>query len=330
MEVINGWMPLVWVAALAVTVAIALLIRRRRRRAPGASVRIAHLERLTALPGYRRARTRMQLWLSIGIALTVVAVAASAALSTRIVTVHTVTPEIHNRDIVLCLDTSGSMTEYDVAILDTFIELVDEFEGERIGLTIFNASAVTYFPLTTDYDYVTEQMTELRENMDDPNTDYAYTDGTLLGDGSSLIGDGLASCTQRFDNLDEERSRSIIFATDNFVAGKQLVSLPQAGKYAKDNGVIVYGLNPGDSSSKNYIAELAAEMKDAVETTGGEYFALGDPQAVPDIVTSIQKQETAKMDAPSYVVKTDDPDRYLWIAFWTVLALLTVGWRLRR
>lgn len=326
---LNGWMPLIWAGAVVVTLVIALLIRSRRRAASTA-VRVAHLNRVSALPAFRRARSRMRILLAVGIALTTIAVAASAALSSRLVTVHTVTPEVHNRDIVLCLDTSGSMTDYDIAILDTFIELADQFEGERIGLTIFNASAVTYFPLTTDYEYVTDQMTELRDNMDDPTTDYAYTDGTLLGDGSSLIGDGLASCTQRFDNLDEDRSRSIIFATDNFVAGQQLVSLPQAGKYAKDNGVVVYGLNPGDSTAKNYIEELATELKETVETTGGEYYALSDPKAVPDIVTSIQKQEASSMEAPSYVVRSDQPDLYLWIAFWSTIALLGVGWRLRR
>ncbi|WP_235940763.1 vWA domain-containing protein [Paramicrobacterium fandaimingii] len=326
---INGWMPLIWAGALVVTVIVALLIRSRRRAGTSA-VRVAHLNRVSMLPAFRRARSRMRIALAVGIAVTTIGIAASAALSSRIVTVHTVTPEVHNRDIVLCLDTSGSMTDYDIAILDTFIELADQFNGERIGLTIFNASAVTYFPLTTDYEYVTEQMTELRDNMDDPDTDYAYTDGTLLGDGSSLIGDGLASCTMRFDNLGEDRSRSIIFATDNFVAGQQLVSLPQAGKYAKDNGVVVYGLNPGDSTAKNYIEELATELKDTVESTGGEYFALSDPQAVPDIVTSIQKQEASAIDAPSYVVRSDQPDLPLWIAFWSTIALLGIGWRLRR
>ncbi|PFG30968.1 vWA domain-containing protein [Paramicrobacterium agarici] len=329
MEMLNAWAPLAWAAAVVVTVLVALLIRSRRRSASSA-VRVAHLDRVTELPGFRTARARLRVGLGIAIAVTAVAVAASAALTSRIVTVRTVTPEVHNRDIVLCLDTSGSMTDYDVAILDTFIELVDEFEGERIGLTIFNASAVTYFPLTTDYDYVADQMITLRDNMEDPNTDYAYTDGTLLGDGSSLIGDGLASCTMRFDNLDDDRSRSIIFATDNFVAGKQLVSLPQAGQYAKDNGVVVYGLNPGDSTAQNYIEELAAELKDAVEMTGGEYFALSDPQAVPEIVHSIQEQEASAMDAPSYVVRSDKPDVFLWIAFCAILALLALGWRLRR
>ena len=46
--------------------------------------------------------------------------------------------------------------------------------------------------------------------------DYIY-DGTFEGEGSSIIGDGLASCVLGFPKLDEERSRIIILGTDNFV-----------------------------------------------------------------------------------------------------------------
>lgn len=330
MELINWWMPIAWLAVIAVFVLIVILVRRHQRRASGRAVRIAHAERLSALPGYARAVSRFRLLLLASTALVAALVLSAVALSSRPVSVTSFQPELHNRDIVLCLDTSGSMTDYDVAILDTFSELVDEFEGERIGLTIFNASAVTYFPLTTDYDYVAEQMSKLRDNMADPDTDYAYTDGTLLGDGSSLIGDGLASCVMRFDNLDEERSRSIIFATDNFVAGKQLIPLPEAGRYALDNGVVVYGVNPGDAASKDYIAELATEMRDTVESTGGEYYALDDPDAIPEIVDSIQSEEASALDAPVQIVRTDEPVLAIWIALLGTIAILLLGWRLKR
>ncbi|SEC07085.1 von Willebrand factor type A domain-containing protein [Paramicrobacterium humi] len=330
MELINGWMPLAWLAAIAAFAVVIVLVRSRRRRASRSAARIAHAERLAALPGYATARSRLRALLIAGVAVAGVLLLSAIALSSRIVAVTSHEPELHNRDIVLCLDTSGSMTDYDVAILDTFATLVDSFEGERIGLTIFNASAVTVFPLTTDYDYVTEQMSKLRENMADPDTDYAYTDGTLLGDGSSLIGDGLASCVMRFDNLDEERSRSIIFATDNFVAGKQLISLPEAGRYASENGVTVFGVNPGDAAAKDYIAELATEMRETVESTGGSYYALADPDAIPGIVHAIQSEEATAMTGPPQMVRTDQPVPYLWIALLSTIALMLLGWRLRR
>ena len=38
-------------------------------------------------------------------------------------------PELRNRDIVLCLDVSGSMTEYDAALVGVFEKLVERFDG---------------------------------------------------------------------------------------------------------------------------------------------------------------------------------------------------------
>ena len=55
---------------------------------------------------------------------------------------------------MLCLDVSGSMIAYDAAVLEVFEQLTEEFTGERISMVVFNASAVTYFPLTNDYDYI--------------------------------------------------------------------------------------------------------------------------------------------------------------------------------
>ena len=47
--------------------------------------------------------------------------------------VSTIRPEQHNRDIMLCLDASGSMSSADAAVVDVFSELAAEFDGERIG-----------------------------------------------------------------------------------------------------------------------------------------------------------------------------------------------------
>lgn len=331
MALINWWMPIVWLAVLVVAAAAGLLVGRTARRRPTASaVPVAHADRLASLPGYRRVVRRYRGLLLATVALVVVLVLSAVALSSRLVSLSVFRPELHDRDIVLCLDASGSMTEYDAALLDTFANLVDSFEGERIGLTIFNASAVTYFPLTTDYDYAKKQMESLRDDMTDPATDYDYTNGTLLGDGSSLIGDGLASCVMRFDDLDEDRSRSIVFATDNYVAGKELITLPEAGEYASSKDVTVYGINPGDTGSQDYIAELAKQMQDAVEATGGKYFTLDDPSTVPSIVESIQEEESGTIYGAPVIVRHDQPVPFIWLSLLGTAAIIVVGWRLRR
>ena len=49
---------------------------------------------------------------------------------------------------------------------------------------------------------------------------------------SSLVADGLVSCVQRFDRLDEERGRALVFATDGEQRGRSVYDLPEAAAYA--------------------------------------------------------------------------------------------------
>ena len=67
----------------------------------------------------------------------------------------------------------------------------------------------------------------------------------MSDDASSLAGDGLAACVLGFDHTDSERSRLILYATDNEVMGSQIYTLPQAMKFAADHDVVVTVVYPG-------------------------------------------------------------------------------------
>ena len=115
-----------------------------------------------------------------------------------------------NRDIVLCLDVSGSMTAADAAIVQRFLELVEQFHGERIALVVWDSSAAQVFPLNDDYDYVEEQLASI---ADETSSDVGDVGDIFGGDpdvnflrcgrarpsatGCRSIGDGLASCVLR-------------------------------------------------------------------------------------------------------------------------------------
>ncbi|GAB3617862.1 VWA domain-containing protein [Okibacterium endophyticum] len=331
MALIHWWMPLVWLAIVGGLVAFLLWRQSKaRRRSASPAVPIAHSERLTSLPSYRAALRRYRLLLVAGVVVIGLMIVSAVLLSSRLVSVTSYQPEMRNRDIVLCLDVSGSMIEYDAAIVETFGELVEQFDGERIGLVLFNASAATYFPLTSDYAFVTQQLDRLHKDLSSPTTDGEFVNGTLLGDGSSLIGDGLGSCVMRFDDVESPRSRSIVLATDNYVAGEQIMTLPEAGEYATRRGVVVYGINPGDTGSKDYIAELADEMERVVTETDGAYYALEDPGAVPSIVSSIQQRQTARLTGATQLVRNDEPTWLVVAALAGTTLIMLVGWRLRR
>jgi Ca-activated chloride channel family protein len=330
--VIYWWMPLVWLAVIALVVGGILLVRRaRRKRRPQADrVWVAHSDRLTKLPGYRRALNRYRRLVIASVAVLGVLLLTGMALSSRVVTTNVYQPELRNRDIVLCLDVSGSMTEYDAEIVRVFDTLVKRFDGERIALVLFNASATTYFPLTSDYDYVAKQLDHLVDDFTSVDSDYEYWNGTDLGNGSSLIGDGLGSCVMRFDKLGEERSRSIVLATDNYVAGEPILTLPEAGEFATAKGVTVYGINPGDTSSKDFLDDLAKEFEQVVDATGGKYYALSDTSAVASIVHQITADQTKTLKGAKQLVQNDEPTLFVLIGFGALALLMLVSWRLRR
>src|SRR4029453_9280245 len=179
MELTYWWiLPL---AALALVIAARLLIRRRPQRGRP----VAHGERLTYLPEYQKALRRSKATLVLAMALGAVFLAATATAAARPVQRTTEQPEIRNRDIILCLDVSGSMTSTNRAIAKVFQELAREFDGERIGMVIFDSSSVQLFPLTDDYDYAAEQLTTAQKALDSGAG--SFFDGTWNGGGSSPI-----------------------------------------------------------------------------------------------------------------------------------------------
>lgn len=329
MDLILWWMPLAWVLVVAIVLLVVVALRRRRtERADAASRPLAHTSRLTALPGYRRALLRYRVLLGILAASAVVVLVCAIVLSARPAVTTERRADLNSRDIVLCLDVSGSMVDYDSELVAVFQQLVDGFNGERISLVVFNASAVTYFPLTSDYAYISDQFATIQSQFASENLD--FFDGTFLGNGSSLVGDGLAACALRFDTPDQDRSRSVILATDNLVVGDPIFSLPDAGALAEERDIRVYGLNPGDSTSKGYLDDYAVEFEDVVTATGGRYYALADPDAVPGIVDRVEAEQAAAIPGAPQLVQADRPEGFVLAIVLALLALIALAWRVQR
>lgn len=327
MALANFWMIIVALAVVLVAVGIglALGLRRRGRGADGERARVARAERLRTLPAFRHALTRRVLALTGILVLGTVATVAAGVVAARPMSSQTVQPVNTSRDIMLCLDVSGSMTEVDVEVISVFEELLDDFEGERIGLTIFNSSPVQIFPLTDDYDFIREHLASIKSSFDYADEIPEHWIGTLNGEGASLIGDGLAACTMGFDRPDDERSRSVIFATDNEINGASIVTLDEAAGYAKSKGVRVFALNPVQGKDADVSAELAA----AAETTGGAAYGLRDTTTVADIVTEVQEQEATELRGEAQVVWTDTPNLWIVVLAVALLSFAVVLWRVR-
>ncbi|UZX05485.1 VWA domain-containing protein [Arthrobacter sp. CDRTa11] len=305
---------------------------------------VANADRLTALPEYQAALRRHRRWLIVAAAAGITLLVSAVTAAARPVELTTIRPEQRNRDIMLCLDASGSMSSADAAVVDVFGELAREFDGERIGLTIFDSSAIQVFPLTDDYTYVQEQLKLARDAFDGTAGSSTFLEGTWNGRGSSLIGDGLASCVEGFpgagkaqnataaqdpDQRASQRSRSVVLATDNFLSGEPIFTLEQAGALAREKGVRVYALNPGDFDYGTDPEQPGAQLRVAAEATGGSYHALDSPEAVADIVRTVQQTEAAAMQGAPRAVVTDLPDVPLALALLSGLVLAGASWRLR-
>ncbi|SEB37207.1 VWA domain-containing protein [Microbacterium hydrocarbonoxydans] len=327
MALANGWLILVAVGVVVVAIVVGVIVGLRSgvKTEAHERARVARAERLRALPTFRQALNRRVLALSSILLLGIVATLAAGVVSARPMSSQTIQPVDTSRDIMLCLDVSGSMSEVDVEVLTVFEELLEDFEGERIGLTIFNSSPVQIFPLTDDYEFIRGHLQSIRESFDYLDEVPEHWVGTLNGNGASLIGDGLAACAMAFDHPDDERSRSIIFATDNEVNGASIVTLDEAAAYAKSVGVRVFALNPVQGKD----AAVSAELAKAAETTGGAAYGLRDTTTVGDIVDQVQEQEATALQGQAQVVWTDTPNLWIVVLMISMLTFIVVLWRVR-
>lgn len=285
MALTQPWLAAAALTSLVVVAVLAWALTPRTVRAAGAP--IAGADRLRALPRFRALaarKARLQLVQVVGLAL---ASAGAVLAVARPLAPHDVPEQRTNRDVVLCLDVSGSMSEVDRQIVDAYLELAANLDGERIGFVAFDASAVTVFPLTDDASFITEQLTAAKEWLDG-----RVVPGTQIGEGTSLIGDGLASCVSRFDVPEQDRSRTIVLATDNQVAGRPLFSLDQAVGRAVDRGVLVHGIVPSDNTPS-----VTRQLTEALRRTGGEVLLLAPNTEVGAIETAVRSQEAKALAA---------------------------------
>lgn len=329
-QLILWWVLPALIFAGMVLIAGFLFYKRTRKAATKDSntVLVANSYRMRNTPAYQKALRK--LWTQLIIAATIFILSGIAAAfgAARPVSVTVEHPDKHNRDIVLCLDASGSMFDVDIDILKKFDELVDQFKGERVSLTVFNATAMQIFPLTDDYEYIKDNLQHTIKMFED---NYNTKEGSeflsaTLGrsEGASLIGDGLYGCSLSFDyKEDQERSRSIILATDNVVNGTELVPLDQAAQDAADSNIRVYGINPGSRAlGTGFVPDSAINaMKSAVESTKGKFFLLNDLQATATIVDEISATETTRIQGSPVVILQDTPE----IVLYAILVLFSAG-----
>lgn len=307
------------VAAIIVSLLIRSYVAKKRNQHRNISV-LAHTKGVRDLPAYKSAKRRYIILLSVAALLLATTVFSFTGVAARPIEQKPRDNNKETRDIMLCLDTSGSMDKVIPAIIDYFKNISGKLNGERIGLTIFDSLPASVMPLTDDYLALSETLGDVQGNLN------VYT--LSFDRGLSNIGEGLMGCINSFDVIGKGRTQSIILATDNSENGPRKILIDEAAAYAKKNGITVYGIYIPSTFIKNYETEDEKLFRNAI---GQSNFYKTDPDndsVTIDIVEKIIAQESAKTEGAREYVRVDSPGIYLLVGCIAMLLLTVVLWRL--
>lgn len=284
---------------------------------------LAHTHTIKMLPAYRRAIKRYRVLLALAAGSFLISIFAFTATAARPISGKMHDGENANRDVILCIDMSGSMSKYIEQILRNFSQYINGLKGQRIGVTIFDGVPANLIPLSDDYDAVLSLINDLNGNFENYHF-ISANNGTV-----SAVGEGVMGCINSFDKLeDNSRSKSAIIVTDNEQLGGS-IDINQAARYAKRYGITFYGLSINSFSKSD--SELL--FQNAITLTGGTFYnihsnAAGEA-AVTDAIRKVLEQDAAKIDSTPELIYTDNPAIALFVSGISFAAFLTVIWRLR-
>lgn len=289
---------------LLIPVLLALLYFYHRRR-PSASFRFSSLSLMSQLETTWRLRWSFVPWILRILILVLLLIALAGPR--KLLAQSKLTSE--GIDIVLALDVSGSMSAEDYVInnqrisrLDIIKQTVEKFieqrPDDRLGLVVFGSQAYTVCPLTTDHNWLLENLRQIRIGV--------IQDATA-------IGSGIATSLLRLKNS-KAKSRIIVLLTDGVNNSGKIDPLT-AAKTAQALGVKIYTIGAGtkgivpfpvtDAFGNRYYENAQFDLdedslKKIAMMTGGEYFRAADTESLRHIYAEIDKLEKTKIDEKGY------------------------------
>jgi len=208
-------------------------------------------------------------------------------------------------DIVLVLDTSGSMKAVDFQPKNRLYvakrvakEFIQGRKNDRVGLVVFAAKAFTQCPLTVEYGVLLGLLEKVDFGM--------IEDGTAIG---MAIGAAV-------NRLRESKAKSkvIVLLTDGRNNRGEIDPVTAAG-LAKAMDVKIYTIGAGKKGHADYPVEdgvfgtrfvkMAVDIDDetlrkVAETTGGRYFRATDARKLKEIYSEISRMEKAIIETKVY------------------------------
>jgi len=238
--------------------------------------------------------------------------------------------DAQGRDIMLTLDTSGSMKAVDFFIdeqrvtrLEALKKVTRDFiaarKGDRIGMVVFGENAFTQSPLTLDHHTLLKFVDNLEIGMAGERT---------------TIGDALAVSLKRMKNIPAE-SKAIVLVTDGKSNMDSLQPL-EAAQVAKELNTKIYTIGIGGEGPAPFMVDTVFGMqrmvhqqlefdektlKQIAEITGGQYFAAKDTESLNKIFSEIDKLEERQEKTFEHIEYEEQFLTFLVIA--SILLLLT-------
>ncbi len=287
-----------WLLLLALLVPAGLWVRRRRG-AP--ALRFA--PRFIADPGLPRSwRVRIR-WLPR--ALQVLGLLSVVLALARPVERVRLPQETEGIDILLCLDTSSSMSANDLDPARTRLDVAKAAAArfiagrsdDRIGLIAFARYPDLRSPPTLDHRALTEILSRVTLVASDGPED-ATGIGTAVTRAAQVLGRSAA------------KSKVVILLTDgeeNVATAEtpQEIAPLHAAQLCEGLGVRVYTIAAGvdgRSPSGEPSGLDTSQVEHLAERTGGEFYAARDAGAVAGVYAKIDELEKSRLEEPRYVL----------------------------
>ena len=281
-----------WLLALLLAVGVGLALTLLRARRPGTGLLFSSLGLIPAGRPSWRVRWR---W-----ALVVLRVAALVAFVVALARPQIVRASVESVaegiDIVLVLDTSGSMSERGFggsAKIDAVKRVVNDFLGglknDRVGIVVFSGEAIVLGPPTLDY-AASQKLVEPIET------------GTLTG--GTAIGTGLATGINVLRDS-QAKSKVVILLTDGENNGGDITPL-DAANMAKLLDVRVYTigaitLTAGADQDQTFDTVDEQLMRKIAEGTGGHYYSVSDENSLAQVYREIESLEKSHVGARDFI-----------------------------
>ena len=221
------------------------------------------------------------------------------------------------RDLMLAIDLSQSMSTRDfidpatgermdrlTAVKGVVKDFVAKRKGDRIGVVVFGEAAYPQAPLTLDHDSVLLLLDQMQIGMAGPRT---------------AIGDAIGLTVKLMDKSQAQEKVLILLTDGNDTSSA--IPPERAADIAKNHKLVIHTIGIGDPSATGEDKVDLDALKQISTITGGESFhALGNPQELADVYTTLDKMTPEKVKRETYRPQRD----FFWIPLALGLLIVTL------